>query len=166
VAAGTEVANKRYLGFDEFLKEAIREYYQRSFRGHKATFVALLVSSGQALNLAKDKLTAGGTEQTMKKAALGAGAVVALRIGLGFALSGPLGVLLTAGTAASLIYYAARNQDEIAQKHSRVKAVVADVRAQYERLQGKFGGSQVDESQRNLMIDGLLQRMMTDLDAA
>ena len=105
-------------------------------------------------------------EDTFKKAALGAGVLVALRIGLGFALAGPLGILLTAGTGASLLVWAARNQDAIATKHARVKAIVADTRRRYEELQGKYAGAQVDDAQRDLMADGLLMRFMSELDAA
>ena len=38
----------------------------------------------------------------LKKAALGAAGVVALRIGLRYALSGPLGIILTGAAAVSL----------------------------------------------------------------
>ena len=157
-------AQKRYEGFDGFLREAIREYYQRSFRNHKATFVALLISSGQVMSLVKDRFSGGATPDNMKKAAFGAGLVVALRIGLGFALSGPLGILLTAGTGASLLVWAARNQDAIVAKHARVKTLTSEARRRYEELQGNYAGNRMDGPQRDLMIDGLLMRLMSDLD--
>src|SRR5690606_21446301 len=43
--------------FDDFLKVAIREYYDRGWATRKGNFIALLIGSGQtALGLAKDSV--------------------------------------------------------------------------------------------------------------
>ena len=60
------------------------------------------IASGQMLSLAKDQVTG---DDAVKKMAIGAGALVALRLGLRFALGGPLGILLTGLSAASLVAY-------------------------------------------------------------
>jgi hypothetical protein len=43
-AAGAE---GMYGSFDAFLKQAIREYYDRSWTTRKGNFIALLIASGQ-----------------------------------------------------------------------------------------------------------------------
>src|SRR4051812_8294326 len=77
--------------YDAFLKEAIRETYDRGWKSRRGTFIALIIASGQATSMAADSLRDG---TGFKKAALGAAGVVALRLGLRYALSGPLGVIL------------------------------------------------------------------------
>ena len=52
----------------------------------------------------------------LKKAALGAAGVVALRLGLRYALSGPLGVILTGAAAMSLGGYLLKNRKEITEQ--------------------------------------------------
>jgi len=67
-----------YATWDAFLKQAIREYYDRGWTTRKGNFIALLIAAGQtSLALAKDSVVDGsGT----KKVAIGAGLLLALRI--------------------------------------------------------------------------------------
>jgi len=78
-----------YASYDAFLKQAIREYYDRGWTTRKGNFIALLIASGStSMALAKDSVVDGsGT----KKVAIGAGLAIALRVGLKYALGGPLG---------------------------------------------------------------------------
>ena len=95
--------NDVYSDFDEFLKSAIHEYYERGGgKSNKANFIALLIASGEVTSLAVDSFKKG---KGAKRLAVGAAGVIALRIGLKYALSGPLGILLAGATAASLITY-------------------------------------------------------------
>src|SRR6476659_2526977 len=111
-----------YGSYDAFLKQAIREYYDRSWTTRKGNFIALLIASGQtSLALAKDSVVDGsGT----KKVAIGAGLVIALRIGLRYALGGPLGLVLTVAAGASMISYFIRNQKDILKKVSTYKTLI------------------------------------------
>src|ERR1043166_7103846 len=97
-----------YTTWDAFLKQAMREYYDRSWTTRKGNFIALLIASGQtSLALAKDSVIDGsGT----KKVAIGAGLLLALRIGLKYALGGPLGPGLTGPAGASLVAHFIKNQ--------------------------------------------------------
>ena len=53
-----------------------------------------------------------------KKAALGAAGVVALRFGLRYALSGPLGIILTGAARSRSPGYFVKNQKEITRARS------------------------------------------------
>src|SRR5215510_9291651 len=100
-----------YSSFDAFLKVAIREYYDRGWTTRKGNFIALLIASGQTtIALAKDSVVDGtGT----KKVAIGAAMALALRIGLKYALGGPLGLVLTVAASASLVSYFFKNQKDV-----------------------------------------------------
>jgi hypothetical protein len=161
-AAAATVDKDIYTDFDAFLKQAIHDYYKASGKKHKANFVALLIASGEGPSLALDSIKSGaGT----KKLALGAAGLLALRIGLRYALSGPLGIVLAAATAASLIAYFVRNRGEIVGRISRNRQMVAELRRQHEQFQSDLRDGRVSEQQRNLMLDGLMKRFLADLDA-
>src|SRR6185503_16403470 len=97
-----------YGEWDNFIKVAIREYYDRGFTSRKGNFIALLIASGSAaFSMAKDSVIDGsGT----KKIAIGAALALALRVGLKYALGGPLGLVLSVAAGASMISYLIRNQ--------------------------------------------------------
>ncbi|MGE5185186.1 MAG: hypothetical protein ACM31C_24120, partial [Acidobacteriota bacterium] len=49
-----------YATWDAFLKQAIREYYDRGWTTRKGNFIALLIAAGQtSLALAKDSVVDG-----------------------------------------------------------------------------------------------------------
>ncbi len=74
--------------YDAFLKQAIRDYYDRGWKNRRGNFIALVIASGQVTSLAADSIRDGSG---LKRAAIGAAGVVALRVGLRYALSGPGG---------------------------------------------------------------------------
>jgi len=160
-STGTEATPPTFDTYDAFLKAAIKEYYDRGWKSRRANFVALLIASGQTAALAKDSLTGG---DGMKKAALGAAGVVALRIGLRYALSGPLGILLTGLTAASLVAFFVKNQREISTKIDRYRQLIGETRTRFEEIQAGYRGNRYDARERNLMVDGLLKRFLAECD--
>jgi hypothetical protein len=153
-----------YRDFDNFLKTAIREYYDRGWTTRKGNFVALLIASGQtAFGLAKDSVVDGsGT----KKVAIGAAAAIALRIGLRYALGGPLGLVLTVAGSASLVAYFFRNQKDIVKKVGSYREIIKDTGERYEELQAGWKDGRYDATERNLMIDGLMKRFVQSIDEA
>ena len=153
-----------YTSFDAFLKQAIREYYDRGWKTRKGNFIALLIASGQtSLALAKDSVVDGsGT----KKVAIGAGLLLALRIGLRYALGGPLGLVLTVAAGASMVTYFVRNQKDIIKKVSQYKTVVADSTKRYDEIQSGWRDGKYQITDRNLMIDGLMKQFITQIDEA
>src|SRR5438445_1431802 len=102
-----EATAAAYDTFDDYLRLAIKEYYDRGWKNRRANFIALLIASGQTMAMAKQAVAG---EKGLKNVAMGAVGVVALRLGLRYALGGPLGILVTAATAASLVAYFVRNQ--------------------------------------------------------
>lgn len=153
-----------YTTWDAFLKQAIREYYDRSWTTRKGNFIALLIASGQtSLALAKDSVVDGsGT----KKVALGAGLLLALRIGLRYALGGPLGLVLGVAAGASMISYFVRNQKDIIKKVGSYKTLIADHEKRYADVQAGWRDGKYQATDRNLMIDGLMKQLITQVDEA
>ena len=153
-----------YTTWDAFLKQAIREYYDRSWTTRKGNFIALLIASGQtSLALAKDSVVDGsGT----KKVALGAGLLLALRIGLRYALGGPLGLVLGVAAGASMVSYFIRNQKDIIKKVGSYRAVIAEHEKRYAEVQSGWRDGKYQVTDRNLMIDGLMKQLITQVDEA
>ncbi|MGE0870321.1 MAG: hypothetical protein AB7P03_17275 [Kofleriaceae bacterium] len=153
-----------YSAFDAFLKQAIREYYDRGWTTRKGNFIALLIASGTtSFAMAKDSVVDGsGT----KKVALGAGLLLALRIGLKYALGGPLGLVLTVAAGASMVSYFVRNQKDIIKKVSKYKNVISESTARYDEIQAGWRDGKYQVTDRNLMIDGLMKQFITQIDEA
>ena len=153
-----------YSAFDAFLKQAIREYYDRGWTTRRGNFIALLIASGTtSFALAKDSVVDGsGT----KKVALGAGLLIALRIGLKYALGGPLGLVLTVAAGASMVSYFVRNQKDIIKKVSKYKNVISESTARYDEIQAGWRDGKYQVTDRNLMIDGLMKQFITQVDEA
>jgi hypothetical protein len=153
-----------YADFDSFLKLGIRDYYDRGWTTRRGNFIALLIASGQtAFALAKDSVVDGsGT----KKVAIGAAAVVALRLGLKYALGGPLGLVLTVASGAAMISYFIRNQRDIVSKVGLYKKLIIETHARYDEIQGGWRDGKYPITDRNLMIDGLMKRFIGQVDEA
>lgn len=153
-----------YSSFDAFLKQAIREYYDRGWTTRRGNFIALLIASGQtSLALAKDSVVDGsGT----KKVAIGAGLLLALRIGLRYAIGGPLGLVLGVAAGASMISYFVRNQKDIIKKVSKYRTAIGDTEKRYDEVQAGWRDGKHQITDRNLMIDGLMKQFITQIDEA
>jgi hypothetical protein len=153
-----------YTTWDAFLKQAIREYYDRSWTTRKGNFIALLIASGQtSFALAKDSVVDGsGT----KKVAIGAGLLIALQIGLRYALGGPLGLVLTVAAGASMVSYFVRNRKAIIEKVTAYKALIADHAKRYGEVQAGWRDGKYQITDRNLMIDGLMKQFIKQVDEA
>ena len=158
------LAQGMYATWDAFLKQAIREYYDRSWTTRKGNFIALLIGAGQtSLALAKDSVVDGsGT----KKVAIGAGLLLALRIGLRYALGGPLGLVLGIAAGASMVSYFIKNQKDIIKKVGAYKAIIADHEKRYADIQSEWRDGKYQLPNRNLMIDGLMKQFITQVDEA
>jgi hypothetical protein len=150
-----------YQDYDGFLRACIHEYYARGWNTRRARFIALIVASGQMLSFAKDSVSGSAGARRM---AIGAALVVALRIGLRYALTGPLGVVLTAATALSLGGYLVKNQKEILGRVGPYRDAIRRAREQYEEIQSGFSTARYDVAERNLMVDGLMKRFLAELD--
>ncbi|HEU0034226.1 MAG TPA: hypothetical protein VFQ53_26560 [Kofleriaceae bacterium] len=153
-----------YSSYDAFLKQGIREYYDRGWTTRRGNFIALLIASGTtSFALAKDSVVDGsGT----KKVALGAGLLIALRIGLKYALGGPLGLVMSVAAGASMIAYFIRNQKDIVKKVGLYKATIAETQKRFDEVQTGWRDNKYAVLDRNLMIDGLMKQFITQIDEA
>ena len=161
-ARPTELGPEVFDDYDAFLKQAIQDYYDRGWKSRRGNFIALVIASGQAMSMAADSVRDG---TGLKKAALGAAGVVALRIGLRYALSGPLGIILTGAAAVSLAGYLLKHQKEISEKVGDLPDADRRDARPFEEAQGGYRAGRYDAASRNLMVDGLLKRFLEELDA-
>ncbi|HEY0252614.1 MAG TPA: hypothetical protein VGC41_13860 [Kofleriaceae bacterium] len=153
-----------YGSYEAFLKQAIREYYDRGWTTRRGNFIALLIASGTtSVALAKDSVVSG---EGAKKVAIGAGLLVALRIGLRFAIGGPLGLVLTVASGAAMISYFVRNQKDIIKKVGVYKTQMHDIEKRYTEVQTNWRDGKYQLTDRNLMIDGLMKQFITQVDEA
>ena len=153
-----------YTTFDAFLKQAIREYYDRGWTTRRGNFIALLIASGStSLGVAKDSVVDG---QGAKKVAIGAGLLIALRVGLKYAIGGPLGLVMTVAAGASMVAYFVRNQKDIVKKVGAYKALIADSTKRFTEVQTGWRDGKYQIIDRNLMIDGLMKQFITQVDEA
>ena len=151
-----------YTSYDAFLKQAIKEYYDRGWTTRRGNFIALLIASGTtSFALAKDSVTDG---EGAKKVAIGAGLLLALRIGLKYALGGPLGLVMTVAAGASMVVYFVRNQKDIVKKVNKYKTVIADSGKRYDEIQAGWRDGKYQDTDRNLMVDGLMKQFVTQVD--
>src|SRR5918912_1378758 len=98
--AGKEMRPEAFDDFDAFLRQGVREYYDRAWESKRGNFIALVMTSGQVASIAVDSVRDGSG---LRKAALGAAGVVALRFGLRYFLGGPLGLLVRAAVVGSAV---------------------------------------------------------------
>ncbi len=151
-----------YTSFDAFLKQAIKEYYDRGWTTRRGNFIALLIASGTtSFALAKDSVVDG---QGAKKVAIGAGLVILLRVGLKYALGGPLGLVMTVASGAAMVAYFIRNQKDITAKVGKYKTVIADSTKRYDEIQAGWRDGKHQITDRNLMVDGLMKQFISQVD--
>lgn len=148
-----------YDTFEDFLRLAIKEYYERSGGLRKPNFVALLIASGQTMSITKDAL---GSTEGLKRLLLGTAGVMAARAILVRIISGPLGIVLTGVSLVSLIALLLRHQKEILGKVSRFRELIEHTRARFEDAQSGYRQNRMDAHERNLIVDGLLMRFIQD----
>jgi hypothetical protein len=155
----TAARKAEYDTFDDFLQAALRDYYTRGWQ--RPNFVALLIASGQTGSMAKNAL---GSTDGMKKLAIGTVGIVAVKVILTRVLTGPLGLLLTGVSLASLIAFFITNQREIISKTSRFREHIARTKDLFEEAQTGYRQNRLDARERNLMIDGLMKRFLRECD--
>ncbi len=150
-----------YESFSRFLAHAVRVYYERTAGRQRGDFLALLIASGELLPVAAERVAA----RPVRHAAGGAAALLALRLGLGLLVSGPLGLVVGGLTLASLTRYLLRNQRAVLPKVRSFSEAITAVRGEYERVQAGHAEERYTDEERALLIDGLTHRLLEDLHA-
>ena len=149
--------------YDAFLKQAIRDYYDRGWKSRRGNFIALVIASGQVMSMAADSIRDGSGSQEGRPRAPPA----SWRCALASATRsrGPLGIILTGAAAVSLAGYLIKNQKEITGKVGTCRTLIAETRTRFEETQGGYRAGRYDAASRNLMVDGLLKRFLDEVDA-
>lgn len=159
--AGEGDADSRvaYESYDGFLKTAIKKYWDQG--SDRVNFVALLLASREAWEVAWDGVRSPGTGKKVLTGALGATAVIfAIRLLLG----GPVGLILTGASIASLGALYAKNHRRIWAQQERYKGIIGQYRVRHQQVRAKFVDGALDADERDLMIDGLLRRFLEEID--
>lgn len=147
-----------YESYDAFMQQVIRDTYERGSK--RPEFVALVLASGELIPLAWGRVKKAG----VRDLALGAAGVVALRFGLRWLLAGPLGVILTGFTIATLISFFWSNQREVLARRKPYKRLITDTHEKYEDIQTRYRDGRYDAGERALLIEGLLRRVLAEIE--
>jgi hypothetical protein len=154
--------SKVYESYDRFLQAALARYYEKGGKGRRVNFLALLLASGETWKVAFQRVK--GISLTGKVVG-GVASAVAIRMLLRYALAGPLGIVLTAASAASLVSLYLKNQDAIAAKVKGYREHIRDYEGKFEKVRGDWVDGKISNDQRDLMMDGLLQRFLADIES-
>jgi len=154
----TAYPSEVYETFDAFMHQVIKDVYDGGAK--RAEFVALVIAAGELLPMAWGRIKKAG----VRELALGAAGVVALRIGLKYLLGGPLGIILTGFTAATLVSFFWSNQKDVMRRVKPIKSVIRDAREKFEDIQARYQDGRYDASERALLIEGLLRRVLADVE--
>lgn len=149
-----------HASYDDFLKTAIRKYWDSG--ADRANFIALLLASREAWEVAWEDAR---NPQTGKKLLTGAAGAAAVIVVLRVLLGGPIGLLLTGASIASLGALYVKNHKRIWAQQGRYKALIDEYRGKHLSVRTKFVDGGLDADERDLMIDGLLRRFLEELDA-
>ncbi len=148
-----------YETFDGFMHQVVKDVYEGGAK--RAEFVALVIASGELLPMAWGRMKKTG----VKELAMGTAGIVALRFGLKYLLGGPLGLVLTAFTAATLVSFFWSNQKDVMRRVKPYKEAIRDSRAKFEDVQTRYQEGRYDDGERALLVEGLLRRLVSDIEA-
>ena len=148
-----------YETFDAFMQQVIKDTYEAGAK--RAEFVALVIASGELLPMAWGRIKKSG----VKELAVGAAGVVALRVGLKYLLGGPLGMILSGFTAATLIAFFWSNQKEVMRRVRPYKQLIKDSQEKFDDIQARYRDGRYDAGERALLIEGLLRRVESEVEA-
>ena len=147
-----------YESFDAFMQQIIQDTYARGAK--RPEFVALVLASGELIPMAWGRVKQAG----VRDLALGAAGVVALRYGIRWLLGGPLGVILTGFTVATLISFFWSNQREVLARRKPYKQLISDTHEKFEDIQARYRDGRYDAGERALLVEGLLRRVLTEIE--
>lgn len=158
-SAKTAYAAEVYESFDGFMQAVIKDVYDKGAK--RAEFVALLLASGELIPMAWGRVKKTG----VKEFAMGAAGVVAIRVALRYLVGGPLGVILTGFTVATLISFFWSHQKEVLARRGPYKQIIRTAHEKFEDIQARYRDGRYDEGERALLIEGLMRRVVDDIEA-
>lgn len=157
--AHTAYPSDVYETFDAFMHQVIKDTYENGAK--RAEFVALVIASGELLPMAWGRIRKSG----VRELAVGAAGVVALRVGLKYLLGGPIGMILTGFTFATLVSFFWANQRDVMRRVRPYKTSIREAREKFEDIQARYRDGRYDAGERALLVEGLLRRVESDIEA-
>lgn len=148
-----------YASYDGFLKTVIEQYWET--RRNSTHFLALLLASREAWSVAWAGVKA---EDAQRRAMMGAGGAAAIYVLLRIFIGGPIGLVLTGISIASLVAAYSSNHRRIWDQQDRYRKLIADYRVKYDKIRADWLEGTISEENRDLMIEGLLNRFMEEMD--
>ncbi len=148
--------------FDDFLRTSIQRYWQRK-GSSKVTFLALMFATRHAWPVAARE---GFSAESGKKMLTGAAGLTAAAVLIRTFLGGPLGLLLAGASAVSLVAVYGKNQEAIWKRVMRYRGLIDEYEPKFEALRAQYDSGDIDRSQRDLMMEGLMGRFLDQLDEA
>ena len=150
-----------YETYPDFLKAAIGAFWERDESG-RVQSLALLLSAREAWEAAADRAGARGT---VKGALAGAAGAAAMTLLLRTVLGGPLGVILTGASVASLVALYQKHRGEISDRAGYNRRVITRYRQEFDNIREDYLSDRLRRDQRDLMVEGLFGRLLEDLAA-
>lgn len=157
--AHTAYPSDVYETFDAFMQQVIKDTYENGAK--RAEFVALVMASGELLPMAWGRIRKSG----LREVAVGAAGVVALRVGLRYLLAGPIGMILTGFTVATMVSFFWANQREVMRRVRPYTNIIRDAREKFEDIQARYRDGRYDAGERALLVEGLLRRVEGEIEA-
>ena len=148
-----------YESFDAFMQQVLKDTYEKGAK--RAEFVALLLASGELIPMAWGRAKKTG----VKELAMGAAGVVAIRVALRYVLGGPLGVIITGFSVATLISFFWSHQKEVLARRGPYKELISDTHEKFEDIQARYRDGKYDDGERALLIEGLMRRVLNEIEA-
>lgn len=148
-----------YESYEGFLKLVVKRFWDEQ-RERRVDALALLLASREAWEVAVDKATSALSLKNLLASAAGATAVTML---LRSVLGGPLGLILTGASVASLATLYAKNQQRVRQRAQAYRRLVTQYRGDFEAVREDYLASRIRRDQRDLMVEGLFARMLAQL---
>lgn len=148
-----------YESYEGFLRAAIREYWEQNTRS-KVNFLALLLATRSAWQVAWDGVAGVGGKKILTGAAGAAALAVLLRVVVG----GPIGLILTGASVASLVAIYVKNHERIWRRVAHYKTIIDTYRDRYDAIAQDHEDGGIGDEQLELMVDGLLARFLVALD--
>jgi hypothetical protein len=148
-----------YESYEGFLQAALKEYWD-SGRASRINFLALLLASREAWSVAWE-----GAAGTGKKVLAGAAGAAALAVILRVVVGGPIGLILGGATIASLVGLYVKNHREIWAKQEEFKRILDAHRPKWIEIRDDYLDAKLRTDQRDLMMEGLMSRLLDELDA-
>lgn len=145
--------------FEAFLEQAIRRTWVAP-ESSKATFLSLLLAAPEAWRVAWDESTKDGLTRPVVAVTASVATIVAL---LRLIASGPLGVLLTGVSIATLVTVYGLEQDPIHRRAETMRGVIARYRVEFDELAVERRARSMRNTKWQLVVDGLLARFLDEL---